>query len=141
MYVTLRLEDLFRLGKNFKWERPMGCLKCKGKLWGHGFSARYFQGFPGVLWIKRWRCSICRAVLTSRPEGYWPRIQSSIQAIFGALRVRLTIYRWPPGTSRQRGWHWLWGFLARLQRQPEWRSGDDLKEALERGRSSGLRFV
>jgi len=140
--VTLRLEDLFRQGKDFKWERPCACPKCQGKLWGHGFTSRYFQGFSSVLWIKRFRCPGCGTVLAFRPQGFWPRIQYSIEVIFQALQLRLTAHRWPRGMSRQRAGHWLSGFHLKLRLHPAWRvSGDHLGAALAAGRASGLRFV
>ncbi len=142
--VTLRLEDLFRQGKDFKWERPQACPKCEGKLWGHGFVSRYFQGFPGVLWIQRYRCVGCKTVLVFRPLGFWPRLQSSIEAVFEILLARLRARRWPRGVPRQRGGHWLTGFLRCLRHHPEWRvpgDGGGLGAALAAARASGLRFV
>lgn len=140
--VTLRLDDLFREGKDFKWERPSACPKCQGKLWSHGFTSRIFQGFSGLFWLKRFRCPGCKSVLTPRPEGYWARIQSDIESIFRTLRERLKFYAWPPGTSRQRAGYWLRGFLRTLALFPHWRAQkDDLPAALTTARGSGLRFV
>lgn len=143
--VTLRLDDLFRQGKDFKWERPQACPKCQGKLWGHGFTSRFFQGFPGAFWIKRFRCTLCGSVLIFRPEGFWPRLQSSIEVIFQALLARLKHRRWPQGLPRQRAGHWLAGFHVRLRFHPEWRrvegAPSSLEAALTAGLASGVRFV
>ena len=140
--VTLRLDDLIRQGKDFKWERPCACPKCQGKIWGHGFVPRYFQGFSGVFWIKRFQCTVCRAVLVFRPSGFWPRLQSSINTIYQALLVRLQSRRWPEDLPRQRAGHWLSGFHRLLRRYSEWQGGgEDLGAALAAARASGLRFV
>jgi hypothetical protein len=141
--VTLRLDDLFRQGKNFKWERPTGCPKCQRKVYGHGFTPRYFQGFSSVFWLRRFRCTGCSSVLVLRPSGFWPRLQSSIEVIFQALQARLGMERrWSEGIPRQRGGHWLRGFLSRLRRHPEWLAGEgDLPGALTLARASGRRFV
>src|SRR3990167_2221002 len=63
--TTISLEQLFREGREFKWEKPNGCPKCKKLLWGHGFSSRYFNGFSELFWIKRYRCSNrdCKTVI------------------------------------------------------------------------------
>jgi len=140
--VTLRLDDLVREGKDFKWERPAACPKCGGKLWSHGFTSRFFQGFSDLFWLKRFRCPGCKAILTPRPEGYWPRIQSDIESIYRTLQERLNFYVWPPGVPRQRAGHWLRGFHRKLALFPHWRAkDDDLTAALATGRGSGLRFV
>jgi hypothetical protein len=140
--VTLRLDELFSQGKDFKWERPCACPKCQGKIWGHGFVSRYFQGFSSALWIKRFRCTACRAVIAFRPSDYWPRLQTSAEAIFRALLGRLESHCWPQGVSRQRAGHWLAGFLRSLRLHPEWGSrGEDLPAQLAAARASGLRFI
>lgn len=138
--VTLRLEDLFREGKNFKWERPCACPKCEGKLWGHGYTPRFFQGFSASFWLRRFRCIGCKIVITLRPAGFWPRLQSSIEAIYEALHSRLLNYRWPLGMSRQRGGHWLRRFHFRLRFHAEWKR-NTLLQTLAHARESGLCFV
>jgi hypothetical protein len=138
--VTLRLEDLFREGKNFKWQRPDSCPSCQGKLWGHGFTPRFFQGFSSGFWLRRFRCVNCKIVFTLRPAGFWHRLQSSIEAIYQALRSRLEGYRWPAGTGRQRARHWLAGFHVCLRFHAEWRR-PSLAAALAEAMASGLRFV
>ncbi len=50
---------------------PLRCPRCgSARLWGHGFAARYFEGFGKCLWVKRFRCSDCFAVHTCRPLGF-----------------------------------------------------------------------
>ena len=140
--VTLRLEELFHQGKDFKWERPLCCPKCKGKLWSHGFRSRLFQGFPSVLYLKRYQCQSCEAIIQLGPSGFWLRLQSSIQEIFEVLRYRLSTRFWPPGISRQRAGHWLRGFHKLFLMNPQWQvPGQGMVQALEVVAASGLRFV
>jgi len=102
--------DLIRLsqeGKRYKWKRPDECTQCKGKLWGHGYVSAYFDCCSGLVYLKRWICSLCRLVIKMKPIGYWKYFRSSIGEILKTLQYRLTQYLWPPGVSRQRGGHWL----------------------------------
>ena len=140
--VTLRLDELFRQGKDFKWDRPCACPKCEGKLWGHGWTSRYFQGFSSAFWLRRYRCTKCRVVITLRPAGFWPRLQTCIEQIYQILRQRLASYRWPAGMNRQRAGHWLRGFHLKLRFHPEWSIPDaSLVQALDLAMGSGIRFV
>ena len=68
-HVNIRLEVLSREGKRFKWTRPPPC-KCGHIFWGHGYVARYFDGYSEKLWLKKWRCPLCRSLITFFPNGY-----------------------------------------------------------------------
>jgi hypothetical protein len=105
-HVNVDLEVLSREGKRFKWSRPPPC-KCGHIFWGHGYVARYFDGYSEKLWLKKWRCPLCRSVITFFPNGYIKFVQASLETIFKALRERLSFYKWPPWTTRQRAAHWL----------------------------------
>lgn len=140
--TTISLDQLQREGKEFKWERPECCPKCSGRVWGHGFCSRYFSGFSCVFWIKRYRCSNaeCGAVITMRPEGYWPRVHTSIRRIFEILSERLSKHRWQRGVSRQGAGHWLRNFLRFCRKELPDRVHDPTG-ALYYAYESGLRFV
>ena len=99
------LLELQNLGRAFKWNRPT-CKNNCGKVWGHGFVLRHFEPY-GFLWVRRWRCHVCRAVLTARPPGFWRRVQTSAAQIFQTLKHRLCFGFWPVSTKRQRAGHWL----------------------------------
>jgi hypothetical protein len=101
-------------GKAYKWNRPSCPNHCACKAWGHGRVLRYFEGFPAGLYVQRFRCPACGAVMTMRPEGFLPRFQTATRAIFEALRCRLGRRRWPPGLPRQRAGHWLRAFLTKV---------------------------
>jgi hypothetical protein len=110
------LNQLSTEGKNFKWKRPI-CPKCSGKVWGHGFVLTFFNGFPDLLFIKRYRCpsKSCRKVIIMRPSGFWKKFQTNIEEIFNALVDRLEGLSWPLGVPRQRGGHWLRKFINKMK--------------------------
>ncbi len=65
---------------------------------------------------------------TLRPEGYFPRVRSSIRSIYTALLSRLTAGAWGSGTSRQRAGHWLRKFV--LRSRMDFGDRSDLKSVL-----------
>jgi hypothetical protein len=110
IHRMINLEQLSKEGKSYKWENE-NCNKCSQVMWGHGFASRYFQSFSDPLYMKRYRCPNCKAVITSRPHGYWPSVRTEIDKVFDTLHYRLTHYVFPPvwplGITRQRGGYWL----------------------------------
>ena len=121
-------KELSEQGRDFNWGNH-DCEKCRRSMWGHGFVARYFSEFHSVLFLKRYRCPCCRRVVTLRPEGYWPRLRSSVQSIYWALSTRFRTGSWGPETSRQRAGHWLRRFVQKVRM--DWGDASDLKAALE----------
>ncbi len=84
------------------------------KLWGHGRVARYFVHVAVPVFVQRFRCRSCGAVVTMRPSGFWSRFQTASADIFATLQARLNQRRWGAGVVRQRAGHWLRGFIAHL---------------------------
>jgi hypothetical protein len=112
VHTPVNFEELAKAGKSFNWNRP-SCRNGCPKMWAHGYVSRYFEGFSGNIWLKRYRCRFCKAVVTLFPEGYYARFQSSISEIFTALSHRLQRGRWPPGLPRQRAGHWIAKFIVK----------------------------
>lgn len=85
----------------------MRCLS--SGVWGHGFAERYFDGFPGALVLRRYRCPHCGCVHTLRPQGYLPRHQAPASEIVHEVCHRVCTGRWDRGSprSRERRRHWL----------------------------------
>lgn len=111
-HVAVELNDVAAQGRNYPWQRPEPCLRCKRfRVWGHGFVGRYFDGHEGQVLLRCFRCPGCGCVITPRPQGYLRRIRSSVSAIRRELGHRLERGRWlPPGAgspSRPRLRHWL----------------------------------
>lgn len=106
----ITVSEISKNGKNHKWDK-YHCGKCNRFMWGHGFVLRYFSSFTEAIYLKRYRCPGCRAVVTARPDGYWPFIQSSILAIYQALHSRIADGSWPSDFPRQRGGHWIRRFV------------------------------
>lgn len=114
LFIDARVKNIFRFGKRFPWPRPERCLRCGGRIWGHGYTTGYFDGFNDPLWLKRYRCPDCRAIIKLRPKGYWPRFQASIHAIRKSISHRLTHHKWLPDLPRSRQRHWLRGLRRQV---------------------------
>lgn len=108
-FVRVVLKDIFEQGKDYSWQRPGICPECNNyKLHGHGFAARYFQGFASCLYLKCYRCPGCHIVITLRPDSHFSRIRSSKEEIRSHLSHRLRECRWPGSLlSRSSLRHWL----------------------------------
>ncbi len=114
LQVDVCVKEIFEQGKLFPWPRPPDCPQCHGRLWGHGFVTAYFDGFAGVVFLRRYRCRDCRLTLRLRPLSHWPRFQSSISTILNSLSHRLRLGTWPSGLKRQRQGHWLRSLIDRV---------------------------
>ncbi len=111
--VVVVLKDIYEKGRDYVWPRPEVCPKCKERRpWGHGFVMAYFEGFASALFVRRYRCPQCGCVIRLRPQGYFPRFQSSIEAIRSVIEELLKNKRRPSGVCRTRQAHWL-GALER----------------------------
>ncbi len=113
-HATVDLNKVSAQGKNFNWKRPK-CPKGCPKMWGHGYILRYYSRYPHCIYIKRYRCPSCGAVVTLTPNEFWEKYQSSIFDIYNAIKIRLTSYKWPPWVTRQRAGHWMRKFLSHLK--------------------------
>jgi len=102
------IKEIVEQGRDFPWPRPQTCPQCHGdRIWGHGFVGALFDGFVEQVLLKRWRCPDCRCVIRARPSSYFARIQAPIERIRSSIACRHKTGRWPPGSSRSRGGHWL----------------------------------
>jgi hypothetical protein len=81
-------------------------------MWGHGYVARYFLNFVKQIFLKRYRCPCCKAVVTVRPEDYLPYVRTPSAAIHKTLQIKISTGFWPTDCTRQRGGHWLRQFVA-----------------------------
>jgi len=124
----ISFKALSEQGRDFNWGEH-DCEKCNRGMWGHGFVTRCFSEVVSVLLVKRFRCPSCHVVVTIRPEGYWPRVRSSIITIFTTLHDRFESGRWGLEASRQRSGHWLRRFVKRVRM--DWGDASDLKASLE----------
>lgn len=106
--------ELSEKGRDFNWGGH-DCENCLRPMWGHGFVGRYVSDSAKLLWMKRYRCAGCGSVATARPQGYWPRVRSSIRTVFETLRSRIQTGRWPNPIFRQRAGHWLKAFVIKVR--------------------------
>jgi hypothetical protein len=113
--VLVRLKDIVTLGRDFPWPKPVGCPRCKGnRLWGHGFVGAFFDGVPGQVLLRRFRCPGCGFVLRLRPDGYFKRFQTRVSSIRLRIVYRLLSGRWLEGLSRSRQGYWLKNLRRRV---------------------------
>lgn len=122
----------------FKINRPPCPNGCTKPVWGHGWVGRYFAAFADAVRIQRFRCPSCRAVITPRPPGYWPRFQTPASEIATVLTERLAMRRWPTPGARQRTGHWLRRLVAFAAFEAP---GEDPRLLLERFSRGGVRFL
>lgn len=121
--ISATVPEIMNLGKLYPWPRPERCPRCDGRrLWGHGYVARYFDGYPRPAWIKRWRCADCGAVHTCRPATYWRRFLAPITVILASIATKLAGLGWSKTESRQRQRYWFRGYLtqSRYHGSPPW---------------------
>ncbi len=105
------VKRLVEEGKDFCWPRPEQCPRCKGgRLWGHGYVQRYFEGLFEAVWIKRYRCPDCRAVHTLRPLEFYRGFHYSVLTILVSVLNKVVDGRWLKCLSRQVQQYWYKGF-------------------------------
>jgi hypothetical protein len=108
LFVAAKIKEILAKGKDYVWPRPEICPRCRGSgVWGHGFVPAYFDGVSESVWLRRYRCPLCRCVVRLRPAGYLSRFWASIESIRMSLSHRLEKGRWPPELSRSRQRHWM----------------------------------
>jgi hypothetical protein len=118
LYAKVSVKKIFEEGKDYAWRRPERCPECgSGRLWGHGYVERYFEGFETAIWIKRWRCRDCGGVHTMRPEGFWRRFRHSVGRIVQSLKEKIAGDRWLGEISRQAQQYWWRGFGRQCGRE------------------------
>lgn len=106
--VLVSIKEIVERGRDFPWPRPALCLRCKGRrIWGHGFTTAFFDGFDDHVFLRRYRCPECKCVMRTRPSGYFERFQAPIETIRSCIGFRLENGTWPPGGSRSRQGYWL----------------------------------
>lgn len=118
LYFPIDVNLLETQGKQYPWPRPPWCPRCRSpRLWGHGYTERFFDGFEKALLLKRYRCPDCGAVHTLRPHLYDRGFQVIWFTIFLSLLKKITLGRWLVGVSRQRQQYWWRGFKKHASRR------------------------
>ena len=110
MIINIRadIKQIFKLGKKFKWQKPIKCHHCKeSKVWGHGFVLSFFDGFNQGLYLKRYRCPWCHTVFKLKPMGYFNRFQADTKLIFSSILNRIYKDCYLPGLSWNRQHLWF----------------------------------
>jgi hypothetical protein len=139
-HVAVELNEVSALGRNYPWQRPKECLRCRRYgVWGDGFVRRYFDGFDAPVLLKCYRCPGCGCVITARPVGYFRRFRSTVASIRKELSHRLDNGRWlgsPPCASRMR--HWLANLRRHALAWLGWTKEDGLLDAFDRLLEAGV---
>lgn len=114
--VSVNFALLHSAGKAYPWKPLERCPSCHGmRPWGHGYVARYFDGQPERLWMKRWRCPDCAAVHTARPSSHWSRFLAPWWLILTSVTQKLLHGRWLSMERRQRQQYWMRGYRKQQQ--------------------------
>jgi hypothetical protein len=133
--VEVELKCLVEQQRAYPWPKPERCPRCQEcRVWGHGFVAAFFDGIFEAVYLRRFRCPVCRCVMRLRPKGYFKRFQASIQRIYACLRQRLVEGRYEAGISRSRQRHWM----RALQRQVAAYLGEGFRDRMLEGFSALL---
>jgi hypothetical protein len=98
-------------------------------------TAYFDEAGSTCVFLKRYRCPECRAVIRLRPSGYWKRIQAAVAAVRQCLMDRLEKGRWPPGSNPARQRHWL----RALKRQVRMHLGMSYAQRIAEGFAELLR--
>ena len=125
LHFAVDVKRLVEEGKDFCWPKPERCPRCEGgRLWGHGYVRRYFEGWSEGIWVKRYRCPDCRAVHTLRPESFYKGFYYSIWTILASLLSRIIHNRWLKCLSRQVQQYWYKGLCYQASRYANRRDPD-----------------
>ena len=104
--VVVDVNQLAILGKQFLWEKPASCPKCRERLWWHGFVLAYLTCLAEAVFLRRLFCPHCRSIHRLRPASHWRRFQSSIKTIRETVAHRQEKCRWRPDLPRPRQRQW-----------------------------------
>ncbi|CAO0822040.1 hypothetical protein DFAR_270010 [Desulfarculales bacterium] len=74
----------------------------------------YFDETPIVVWLRRFLCPDCRAVIRLRPWDYRSWFQALVETIRQRLSNKLAWSRWDPGLPRSHQRHWLKALLRQV---------------------------
>ena len=115
IYTAVEIKSLVELGKKYQWEKPGQCPNCKGwRLWGHGFVLRYFEFWDAGVWVRRYRCPLCGAVHTMRPDAHYRGFVYTVSTILQSLKTKIRKGCWLLSPSRQVQQYWWRGFRKQL---------------------------
>lgn len=102
------IKEIMEQGKKFAWTKPETCPGCNDTvLWGHGFVLCYFSCVAEGVYLKRFRCCGCKAVIKLKPCGYFNQFRTAITVIKQSIKNRIRKKRFLPGIPRERQDHWL----------------------------------
>lgn len=113
--VSVDLNELFRKGRQYPWTKPKRCPHCNGgQVWGHGFVTAFFDGIGDALFLKRFRCPLCRTVFRTRPSAFFSRFQARTATIRASITLKASQGKWLNEISRTRQNHWYRGLLRHI---------------------------
>ncbi len=113
LLVAADVNEIARLGKHFPWVKPSCCPRCQQPLWWHGFVLAYFAPQASAVFLRRLRCSCCKAVHRLKPQGYWQRFRSAVADIQHCIEHRVVSGRWLRDYPRDRQRQW-WRRLRKM---------------------------
>ncbi|CAO0824882.1 hypothetical protein DFAR_970013 [Desulfarculales bacterium] len=115
LFVAACAKKIMELEQRFPRPRPERCPRCGSvRLWGHDFVPAYFDESLTAIWLRRFRCPVCRAVIRLRPWGYLSPFQAPEETIRQSLSNKLARGRGTHGLPRFSRRHWLKGSLRQV---------------------------
>ena len=137
--IKADIKQIFKLGKKFKWQKPVKCSQCnEATLWGHGFVLSFFDGFSQGLYLKRYRCPYCHTVFKLKPQGYFNKFQADKKLIFLSIVNRVYKNRYLPGLSWSRQHFWFTALKRNINAylSNSWNKGfaAGFRELIQRGK-------
>ena len=105
--VSISIKEILEQGEDFSWPRPTSCPCCQNcTVWGHGHVWAYFDEAEDGIYLRRWRCPVCKSVHRMKPAGYFPRFWASVDDIRQSLahRLKYGVFSSVLSANRQRHW-------------------------------------
>lgn len=130
--IEINLKELSEKGKEYPWRKPDSCKRCSSpRLWGHGFVEAFFEHFLLALYIRRYRCPECGAVIRMRPCGLFKRFRAGIDEIRECVDQRLRKGKWSARFSKSRQRHWLRALKSNVEAHLGLAATKDLLESFD----------
>ena len=104
IFEVICFVKLQKLGKSYPWKKPPHCPHCKGRIWGHGYVMRYFDGYSQAFFLKRYFSPDCGRVFCLRPKSHWPRFQASRDFVYNFIKTQCKESQIKPINSRNKNW-------------------------------------
>ena len=106
--INVCIDEIQRKGKKFPWKKPKSCPRCHDSvIWGHGFVLCYLENIDNGVYLKRYRCPCCGAVIKYKPTGYFKNFYIPIRTIYESLKSKIRNGTYLSGLCKNRQYFWF----------------------------------